>query len=109
MATLLFVGFSKAFDSKHKGKVMQVLLAYGLPKETVTVIIMLDKNMKTMVCSPDGDLYFLEILPGNQKYNEEAKWQIATECHFPLSMIITTSHKYYIYSSNEQFHVMNNP
>ena len=36
--TLLFVDFTKAFDSIHRGKVEQIQLAYGLPKETVTAI-----------------------------------------------------------------------
>ena len=31
--TILFVDFSKAFDSRHRGKMEQILLAYGLPKE----------------------------------------------------------------------------
>ena len=53
--TLFFVDFSKAFDSIHRGKMEQILLAYGLPKETVTAIIMPYKNMKVNVCSPDGD------------------------------------------------------
>ena len=30
-ATLLFVDFTKAFDSIHRGKMEQILLAYGLP------------------------------------------------------------------------------
>ena len=34
-ATLLFVDFTKAFDSIHRGKMEQILLAYGLPKETI--------------------------------------------------------------------------
>ena len=29
--TLLFVDFTKAFDSIHRGKMEQILLAYGLP------------------------------------------------------------------------------
>ena len=37
-ATILFVDFSKAFDSIHSGKMEQILLAYGLPKETVAAI-----------------------------------------------------------------------
>ena len=53
-ATLLFVDLSKAFDSIHRGKMKQILLAYGLPKETVIAIMMLYKNMKVKVCSPDG-------------------------------------------------------
>ena len=31
-AILLFVNFTKAFDSIHWGKMEQILLAYGLPK-----------------------------------------------------------------------------
>ena len=31
----------------------QILLAYGLPKETVTTKMMLNINMKVKVCSPD--------------------------------------------------------
>ena len=33
----------------------QILLVYGFPKETLTAIMMLCKNMKAMVCTPDGD------------------------------------------------------
>ena len=32
-ATLIFVDFTKAFDSIHRGKMKQILLAYGLPKK----------------------------------------------------------------------------
>ena len=53
--TQLFVDFLKAFDSIHRVKIEQILLAYGLPKETVTALIMLYKNTKAMVCSPDED------------------------------------------------------
>ena len=38
--TLLFKDFSKAFDSIHRGKMEQIQLAYGFPKETVTTIIL---------------------------------------------------------------------
>ena len=31
-ATILFVDFTKAFDSIHRGKMEQILLAYGIPK-----------------------------------------------------------------------------
>ena len=41
----------------------QIQQAYGLLKETVTVIIMLYKNTKAMVHSPDGNTDF-EIVPG---------------------------------------------
>ena len=41
-----------------------MLLAYGLPKETVTAIIMLYRNMKAMVQSPDRNTDFFDIVSG---------------------------------------------
>ena len=40
-ATILFVDFIKAFDSIHRGKMEQILLAYRIPKETITAIMIL--------------------------------------------------------------------
>ena len=45
-ATLLFVDFSKAFDSIHWAKMVQILLANGLPGETIAAIMMLYKTQK---------------------------------------------------------------
>ena len=61
-ATILFVDFSKAFDSIHREKMEQILLAYGLPKETVGAIMMLYKNTKVKVHSPDGDTDYFDII-----------------------------------------------
>ena len=44
--TLLFEDFSEAFNSIHRGKMKQILLAYGLPKETVTTIMILYCNIR---------------------------------------------------------------
>ena len=63
-ATLLFVDFTKAFDSIHRGKMEQILLAYGLPKETVAVIMILYRNTKVKVRSPDGDTEYFDIVAG---------------------------------------------
>ena len=60
--TILFVDFSKAFDSIYRGKMEQILLAYGLPKETVAVIMMLYKNTKVKVCWPDGETDYFDIV-----------------------------------------------
>ena len=59
-AVLLFVDFSKAFDSVHRGKMKEILLAYGIPEETVEAIMMLYKNTR----SPDGDTDFFDIQAG---------------------------------------------
>ena len=63
-ATLLFVDFTKAFDSIHREKMEQILLAYGLPKETVAAITILYKNSKVKVRSPDGDTEYFDIVVG---------------------------------------------
>ena len=48
-ATILFIDFSKAFDSTHRGKMEKIFLAYGLPKKTIAAIMMLYKNTKVKV------------------------------------------------------------
>ena len=63
-ATLLFVDFTKAFDSIHRGKMEQILLAYGLPKEIVAAITILYRNTKVKVRSPDGDTEYFDIVAG---------------------------------------------
>ena len=42
----------------------QILLAYGLPKETIAAIMMLYKNTKIKVCSLDGDTDCFDIVAG---------------------------------------------
>ena len=63
-ATLLFFDFTKAFDSIHRGKMEQILLAYGLPEETVAVITILYRNTKVNARSPDGDTEYFDIVAG---------------------------------------------
>ena len=63
-ATLLFVDFTKAFDSIHRGKMEQILLAYGLPKETVAAITILYRNTKVKERLPDGDTEYFDIVAG---------------------------------------------
>ena len=62
--TLLFVDFTKAFNSIYRGKMEQILLAYGLPKETIAAITILYKNNKVKVRSPDGDTEYFDIVAG---------------------------------------------
>ena len=42
----------------------KILRAYGIPAETVAAIMMLYKNTKSLVRSPDGDTDFFDILAG---------------------------------------------
>ena len=58
------VDFTEAYDSIHRGKMEQTLLAYGRPKETVAVIMMQKRNTKVKVRSPDGDTDYFDIVAG---------------------------------------------
>ena len=57
----IFVDFTEAFDSIYRGKVELILLAYGLPKETLADIMMLYWNTKLNVRSSDGDTDYFDI------------------------------------------------
>ena len=63
-ATILFVDFFKAFDFIHGGKMEQILLTNGLPKETVAAIMMQYRNTKVKARSPDGDTDYFDIVAG---------------------------------------------
>ena len=82
-ATILFVDFTKAFDSIHRGKIEQILRAYGVPKETVAAITILYRNTKVKVRSPDGDTEYFDIvaiwmhyLDANKTAGEKARRQL---------------------------------
>ena len=62
--TTLFVDFTKAFDSIHRGKMEQILLVYGLPEETVAAIMILNRNTKVKVRSPDWHIDYFDIVAG---------------------------------------------
>ena len=66
-AAILFVDFTQAFDSIHRGNMEQIQLAYGLPKETVAARMMLNRNTKVKVRSPDGDTDYFDIVAGVQQ------------------------------------------
>ena len=61
-STILFVDFTKASDSIHRGKMEQILLAYSLPKETIAAIMILYRNTKVKVSSLDGDTDYYDIV-----------------------------------------------
>ena len=56
-AILTFVDFSKAFDSIHHGKLMEILKAF--PAKIVNAINILYKDNEAQVITPDGDYRIL--------------------------------------------------
>ena len=63
-AVLLFIDFTKAFDAIHRGKMKEILLAYGLPGETVNAIMMLYMNTKCLIRTDEGDTDIFDIIAG---------------------------------------------
>ena len=61
-ATILFVDFSKSFQSIHRGKMEQILLTYEFLIETIAVIMMLYKNTEVKVRSPDEDTDYFDTV-----------------------------------------------
>ena len=61
-AIITFVDFPTAYDSIHRGKLMGIFKAYGVPLEIVDVVNMMYTNTTAQVLSPDGDTDFFEIL-----------------------------------------------
>ena len=61
---ILFVDFKKAFDSIHRGKMMRILRAYGIPQDVVNAISLLYKDTKAKVLTPDGETDISNIRGG---------------------------------------------
>ena len=52
----------------------QILLAYGLPKETIAAITILYRNTKVKVRSPDGDTEYFDVVAGVLQGNKLAPY-----------------------------------
>ena len=61
VACIIFIDFSKAFDSIHTPKMAEILKSYGIPNKIINEIMILYSNNKPMVRSPDGDTELFEI------------------------------------------------
>ena len=63
-ACIIFIDFSKTFDSIDRGKISKILREYGISIEIIQANVMLYNNTISMICSPDGDTYFFDIRAG---------------------------------------------
>ena len=61
---LTFIDFKKAFDSIHRGKMVKILKAYGIPTNLLRAIESMYTNTKTKVISPDGETDMFDITAG---------------------------------------------
>ena len=61
-AALIFVDFSKAFDSVNGKKMFEILGLYGIPSEIINAIKVLYSNTKSTILTPDGETEHFDIL-----------------------------------------------
>ena len=54
-AVKTFIDFKKAFDSIHRGKLMKILRAYGIPARIVQSISDVYDNTSAKILTPDGE------------------------------------------------------
>ena len=54
-AIITFIDFTKAFDTIHRGKMIKILRAYGIPNELVEAIEDMYQDTTAKVLSPDGE------------------------------------------------------
>ena len=54
-AIVTYIDFKKAFDTIHRGKMLKILQAYGIPQIIVDAISRMYQDTKAKVTSPDGD------------------------------------------------------
>ena len=63
-ATIVFIDFKKAFDSVHRGLLMKILRAYGIPDDIVRLIERMHEGTKAKVLTADGITEVFDILAG---------------------------------------------
>ena len=63
-ATMVFIDFKKAFDSVHRGLLMKILKAYGIPDIIVQLIDRVYTGTKAKVVTADGTTEVFDILAG---------------------------------------------
>ena len=63
-AVLAFIDFKHAFDSAHRGRMLQILRVYHIPEKQIDAIGLLYRGKKARVMRPDGETDFFEIQAG---------------------------------------------
>ena len=61
---ITFIDFSKAFDTIHRGKMIKILKAYGVPPTLLLAIKSMYTNTHAKIVSPDGETELFDITAG---------------------------------------------
>ena len=60
----ILIDFKKAFYTVHRGKMLLILKAYGIPEDLVTAISIMYEDTSAKVITPDGETETFSILAG---------------------------------------------
>ena len=63
-AVMTFIDFKKAFDMVHRGMMLKILKAYGVPDSLVAAIAGVYKNTRARILTPDGPTEEFQIHSG---------------------------------------------
>ena len=61
---MVFIDFSKVFDSINHQAMFKILAAYDIPERIINAIMLMYTNIKAKVVSPDGDTDYFQIFSG---------------------------------------------
>ena len=61
---IVFIDFSKAFDSIHRERMFEILSAYGIPKIIIDAIKLIYEDSCAQIVTPDGETDFFDIVAG---------------------------------------------
>ena len=87
-AVITFVDFKKAFDSVHRGRMMNILKAYGIPDKLVNAINLMYLNTRAKVVTPDGETETFEIFAGVLQGDTLAPFLFATVLDYAMKMAL---------------------
>ena len=87
-AIITFIDFRKAFDTIHRGKMLKILEAYGIPRQIVNAIGKMYEDTNARVMSPDGETDLFEILAGVLQGDTLAPYLFVVVLDFALRMAI---------------------
>ena len=87
-AVLTFIDFKKAFDSVHRGILMKILRAYGIPSEIVDLIERMYTGTMARVITDDGLTEIFEILAGVLQGDTLAPYLFIIVIDYVMSTII---------------------
>ncbi|CAH1244595.1 Hypp7340 [Branchiostoma lanceolatum] len=87
-AIITFIDFKKAFDTVHRGKMLKILKAYGIPDQLVEAIASMYQDTKAKVISPDGETELFDLYAGVLQGDTLAPYLFVIVVDYALRMAI---------------------